>query len=701
MYRDLITRGSLAYDTITYVTHLLEQLQTLNSQQQAAVQHLAGPAIVLAGAGSGKTRVLTTRVAWLIEHQKVAAETILLVTFTNKAAGEMTRRVTELTGAKLPFSGTFHSLCARILRREAPGVGLNHDFSIYDSDDQTALISRIFKSHGFDPKKFKPLAVKSAISQAKNELLSPSEYEALAADDYQGFVARVFRIYQTELLKQQAVDFDDLLGLTVQLFQQNQAVLGKYQNLLHHILVDEYQDTNKAQYLLTQLLAVPQNNLYVVGDFAQSIYAWRGADFRNLHRLKQDFPDITEYRLERNYRSTQPILDAASQVISVNTSHPVLKLWTDRPTDTKLQLINVDTGEGEAEQVTRLIQQNRAEFDYRDVAILYRTNAQSRPFEEAFVKTGIPYRLVGGTKFYERKEVKDVLAYLRWLTNPLDEVSLGRIEKLGKRKLASFITWAETHRASLIAQPPLTQLETILTISHYQDQFDPKDEQDAARLENLQELLNVANQFPATTQFLENVALVQDGHLHDLPEGETPNAITLMSLHSAKGLEFPVVFLVGMEEGLLPHSRSLWDKDQMEEERRLCYVGITRAKDQLYFVYANKRWIYGSSSYTTRSRFLNDIAPELLDQKVTRTTPTQGKQWFKTGDDDNQDSPKNFGHFNGGDRFAAGKTIPNWSERWNSHPTPPKSKPGRHIVLDDDIEALLNDELDVGEFLKR
>ena len=668
---------------------LLEQLHSLNEQQQAAVAHIGGPAIVLAGAGSGKTRVLTTRVAWLIETQHVDPSAILLVTFTNKAAGEMTKRVTELTGVKLPFSGTFHSISARILRQNATAVGLNPDFSIYDADDQTTLISQIYKKHGFDPKKFKPVGVKAAISQAKNELLSPAEYEALAADDYQGFVARVYKIYQHELKQQQAVDFDDLLVLVVNLLQQNKTVLGKYQDLLKHILVDEYQDTNKAQYLLTKLLAAPENNLYVVGDFAQSIYAWRGADFRNLSRLTQDYPDITEYRLERNYRSTQAILDAATQVISANTSHPVLSLWTDRVNTDKLQLIGIDTGEGEATQVTQLIGKERQNYDYRDIAILYRTNAQSRPFEEAFVRSGIPYRLVGGTKFYERKEVKDVLAYLRWFTNPLDQVSFARIEKLGKRKLTSFVEWATQHRKTLVTESPLTQLESILTISHYQDQFDQKDEQDAARLENIQELLNVASQFQLVTRFLENVALVQDGYMSDLAEGESPNAVTLMSLHSAKGLEFPVVFLVGLEEGLLPHSRSLWDKTQMEEERRLCYVGITRAKDKLYLTYANKRWVYGTSTYTTRSRFLNDIAPDLLEQKTTHATPSQGKPWF------------NNSHFNDGDRFAGGRTEANWSDRWNSHPPEAKPKPGRHIVLDDDIEALLNDEIDVSEFLKR
>jgi DNA helicase-2/ATP-dependent DNA helicase PcrA len=409
-----------------------------------------------------------------------------------------------------------------------------------------------------------------------------------------------------------------------------------------------------------------------------------------------------EYRLEQNYRSTQTILDAATQVISVNTSHPVLKLWTDRPLADKLQVIAVDTGEGEADEVTHLISKERTHYAYKDMVILYRTNAQSRAFEEALIRAGIPYRLVGGTKFYERKEVKDLLAYLRWLINPLDQVSLGRLEKLGKRKLATFIQWSETHRTELLTQSPFLILEQILAVTKYQDQFDKQDEEDLARLENIQELLNVASQFDTSTRFLENVALVQDGQLHDLAEGESPDAVTLMSFHSAKGLEFPVVFMVGMEEGLLPHSRSLWDKDQMEEERRLCYVGITRAKDKLYFTFANKRWTYGTSTYTTRSRFLNDISPSIIQQTVSNTLPTQGKPWF------NEDYGKgNFnsgfnGNFNGGDRFAGGKTLPKWSERWNSHPTNPVPKPGRTIVVDDDdIEALLNDEINVSEFLKR
>ncbi|HEX7017489.1 MAG TPA: UvrD-helicase domain-containing protein [Patescibacteria group bacterium] len=600
-------------------------LQLLNPKQLEAVIHPAGPAMVLAGAGSGKTRVLTTRVAWLIKDQGIEPQSILLVTFTNKAAAEMNHRVAQFTGSGLPLSGTFHSICAKILRRHGYAIGLDPSYTIYDADDQLSVLKQLYKEHGYSVKEFNPNSVKATISTAKNEMISPAEYEAMVSGRFQDFAARMYKLYNAALQKQRAVDFDDLMLLTVKLLQTDKHILSHFQELLSHVLVDEYQDTNKVQYELTKLFARPHNNVYVVGDFAQSIYTWRGADYRNMLHLKQDFDGLTEYKLEQNYRSTQAILDAATSVISHATSHPVLSLWTDNNDTQPLTVFETSSGEEEAAKVLDTITNDLSNYSYNDVVILYRTNAQSRLFEEACMKRGVPYRLVGGFKFYERKEIKDLLAYLRYLINRADDVSHTRIEKLGKRRLHAFEAWIEKNAATdWINQPPLKILESILEATNYVELFDDKDPEDLSRLENIKELLNVASQFSSATQFLENIALVQDNYMADLADGDTRSAVTLMSLHSAKGLEFPVVFMVGMEEGLLPHSRSLMDKGQMEEERRLCYVGITRAQEKLYFSYARRRYMYGNSSYTVRSRFLNDIPEELLN--IITTTSSEYNQ---------------------------------------------------------------------------
>lgn len=616
-----------------------ELLIGLNEQQQQAVLHPGGPAIVLAGAGSGKTKVLTTRVAHLI-NENINPENILLVTFTNKAAGEMNNRVLKLTGQKLSYSGTFHSLCAKILRKHATKTSRDISFTIYDSNDQLALIKNIYKDRGFDPKKYKPQFVKAVISQAKNEMLTAEEYQALAHDSAQEFAAKVYKIYQQSLKQLNAFDFDDLLLETVNLLQQNKEILGFYQNKIHHVLVDEYQDTNKAQYFLTKFFAQPHNNLYVVGDFSQSIYAWRGADYRNLLRLNQDFDQIIEYRLEQNYRSTQTILDAATQVISQNNSHPVLSLWTENKLAEPIYVVETSDETIEAEKVAQYIKQE-VSYSYGDFAILYRTNAQSRNFEEVFVRQKIPYKIVGGTRFYDRKEIKDILAYIRILINPADEINLLRAEKNGKRRLAKLFKWRENQNRPITEIPPLEIIEKVLKVTQYLETLDHKDPQDQARLENIKELMNHAAQFTDLVLFLENVALVQDGVFHDAPPEISNNAVTLMSLHSAKGLEFPVVFIVGMEEGLLPHQQSLWNKEQMEEERRLCYVGITRAKEKLFCTYAQKRWNFGKVSYSTRSRFLSDIKPALIKEvgvsQLTKNTQLNTKS-RKIVDDDTLDA---------------------------------------------------------------
>lgn len=591
-------------------------LKNLNPDQQEAVLHNEGPALVLAGAGSGKTTVLTHRAAWLIKEKNIEENQILLVTFTNKAAGEMKERIERLTGSALPYAGTFHSLSARILRRDGYNVGLDFNYVIYDSDDQLQLIKEIYKDHGFDAHQFKPSAVKAAISKAKNDLETATEYEQTAVGEFAVFVARVYKLYQRELAKANAVDFDDLLLKTLQLMKEHQRVRENYQELFKYVLVDEYQDTNKAQYQLTQILTQPQNNLYVVGDFSQSIYAWRGADYRNMMQLKKDFSDVAEYRLEQNYRSTQTILDAATHVISHNKSHPVLKLWTTNSDSNPITVMDSSTGELEAAKVVDTIRKHGRTTSLDQVAILYRTNAQSRLFEEALIKQGIPYKLIGGTKFYERKEVKDVIAYARVLVNSVDSVSYNRISKLGKRRLEKFETWKATIKPEdIINAEPHKLLEKILEETEYLSKFSEEIEEERQRMENVQELVNMASQFGNLSQFLENIALLQDNFFADVnsPVGGSSNgAVQLMSLHSAKGLEFEVVFLVGMEDGFLPHSRSLFDPEGIEEERRLCYVGITRAKQFLYFSFARSRYQYGSRIGTIPSRFLSDIPDSLL-----------------------------------------------------------------------------------------
>ncbi len=659
---------------MSLVLEIANLLNELNPEQRKAVLHQDGPAIVLAGAGSGKTRVLTTRVAYLIKEKKVSASNIFLVTFTNKAAAEMKKRVLEFTGQNLTYSGTFHSLSAKILRLEASygnlsSFGLSANFTIYDSDDQLALIKNIYKTNGLDPATFKPQVVKAKISNAKNELISPTDFKEMARDSLGLFTAKVYKSYQKRLRDENAVDFDDLLTICYQLLLKNESVRQKYQAKFEHVLVDEFQDTNKVQYFLTKLLTNLHKNLFVVGDFSQSIYAWRGADYRNLKRLSTDFPQIVEYRLERNYRSTQNILDAATGVISNNQSHPVLELWTDQTSLEKLEVYETSSGELEAEKIASIIK-NKYLNQLKDVVILYRTNVQSRAFEEAFMRQKLPYKIVGGTKFYERSEIKDILAYLRLCFNRLDSPSLLRAQKIGKRRLEKLFLWLEKTNQQVLENPS-SCLQGIIENTLYLDKYDQKDPEDVARLDNIQELFNVASRFDSTLLLLENIALVQDGYLADEKvEQVTENKITMMSLHSVKGLEFPIVFMVGMEEGLLPHTRALLEANEIEEERRLCYVGITRAKEKVYFSYARTRFTYGYSSHCLPSRFLAEI-----DQKLLQLNRSFDHQ-----------EPKTHAKY-----YYQDKKTPDTSQ-----------KPKRHLVIDDEsLEALLNDELDIREFLKK
>ncbi|GIK83592.1 MAG: ATP-dependent DNA helicase PcrA [Patescibacteria group bacterium] len=649
-------------------------LEKLNPDQQKAVLHESGPAVVLAGAGSGKTTVLTTRVAWLISEQNVSPFSILVVTFTNKAAKEIKERISVVTGMDLPWSGTFHSLCAKILRIDGQSIGLSQNFVIYDSQDQLALLKDIYEKNHFDKEEFNIKAVQAMISNAKNELLTPQMYAETASGTFPEHVAKVYSIYQYELTKASAVDFDDLLSKTLQLLQNDQIIREKYQKRFQHVLVDEYQDTNKAQYKLTKLLATPQNNLFVVGDFCQSIYAWRGADYKNMLQLKTSFPKIAEYKLEQNYRSNQTILDAATEVISQNKTHPILKLWTTKPSGAKITCFEAENGNTEAKKIVSYIRDHAKEIQLGEIAILYRTNAQSRVFEEALMQAGIPYTLIGGTKFYERKEVKDVIAYLRYAINSFDLVSFQRISKLGKRRFDSFLQWLKQQNVTeLTQQNPSATLKDILETTNYLEKFKRQTEENGERIANVEELLSVAVQFETTAQFLENIALIQDNEFADgNTEIDSKRSVNLMSLHSAKGLEFEVVFLVGMEDGLLPHSRSLVDPEQMEEERRLCYVGITRAKSKLYFTYCRTRTQYGVPSESVTSRFLFDIPENLLAVEIEKK------------------------HYSYKDSFTNQSYYPYKKKTQN----PIKQTETRKIVVDDDIlEGVINGDFDIDKLI--
>lgn len=590
-------------------------LSLLNLEQRKAVMHGDSPAIVLAGAGSGKTTVLTSRAAWLIEERGIDPQSILLVTFTNKAAGEMRQRIENLTHQYLPYVGTFHSFCAKLLRVHSNLVSITSPFSIYDTDDQLSTLKLVYREHELDPKQLSLRSVLAQISGAKNELLSPSDFSAISRGFFQEQVANIYAWYQQKLRDANAMDFDDLLFYTVEILQNNSELRTKYQQQFHSVLVDEYQDTNKVQYELTKLLAAPQNNLFVVGDFSQSIYGWRGADYRNMLQLTNDFATATEYRLEQNYRSHQSILDAATQVIAANRLHPVLSLWTEKTDITPLVLKATRSDTEEASQVAVWIMQEAKTTPLHEMAILYRTNAQSRAFEEQFLTTGIPYQIVGGTKFYERKEIKDILSYAHLLVNAKDTVSLQRVEKVGKRKYQAFQQWLSGHKTEILNTiEPVDALKGILQCTDYAKQFDANLPEDVSRLENIAELLRVATKFATMADFLENIALIQDGYMHSAEGLRANQGVQLMSLHSAKGLEFNIVFLVGLEEGLLPHSRSLMKPEDLEEERRLCYVGITRAKQKLFFSYAKVRYAFGSTAQNLPSRFLKDISPSLFSQ---------------------------------------------------------------------------------------
>ena len=598
-------------------------LKGLNPDQQRAVTHQGTPLLVLAGAGSGKTRVLTHRAAYLISQKLARASEVLLLTFTNKAASEMKNRMAKLLdvrtghGLCLPekdiFAGTFHSFSCRLLRIYGQEIGLSLDFVIYDADDQENLIRSLLADTHYTVKEFKPSSLIYYIENAKNNFISPTTAVSTAHGFWESTAARIYALYQKALDRNSALDFSDLIYKTVEMLSQNPALAQKVNDKYRHILVDEYQDTNFTQYLITKILAGKNRQITAVGDASQSIYGWRGADYQNLTSLTTDFPETTVINLERNYRSTQIILDAANAVISQNRSHPVLNLYTLRHSTDPIFLYQAGSELDEAEYISqKILGLESRDVPFRQIAVLYRMNSQSRVIEESFLKNKIPYVLIGGLRFYDRAEVKDVLAMLRFVQNRHDELSLGRLNKaLGKRRTDVFVGQIDTISKKAKS---LDILKTVIDLSGYLSKFDPTDEEDNRRLENIEELKSVATSFPHLSDFLENVALVQNEYsLQEKNKDKTnKNGVRLMTLHASKGLEFEAVFIAGFEEGILPHSRSLIEANELEEERRLCYVGITRAKDYLFISFATRRLQFGRSSFGEVSRFLKDIPETLL-----------------------------------------------------------------------------------------
>lgn len=599
----------------------MELLENLNKQQYEAVTYKNGPLLVLAGAGSGKTRVLTHRAAWLINENITSPENILLLTFTNKAAGEMKIRIANLTEYSPGFAGTFHSFCVYLLRRDADSIGISKNFIIYDEIDRKETIKDIIEDLNL-PDTFKPNTVSSQISEAKSQMLTPIRYGEIVEGDYQEGVFKIYVEYEKLLKEIGALDFDDLLLQGVNLLK-NTAQRKKWQDKLKYVLVDEWQDTNKIQYELTRLITGEGENLTTVGDASQSIYSWRGADYRNIENLKKDYPKIKIINLEQNYRSTQNILDAANIVIKKNSSHPILELWTNNGKGEKIKLYQAKNATNEGafivDEIASLISSPKKLIgSYDDIAILYRTNAQSRIFEEALLHSGIPYKLVGGQRFYERKEIKDILSYLRLLINPKDKVSKKRIEKLGKGRLIAFLELqSKLKNDELNKYSTIELMDAVLQETKYAEKYSKESEENLQRVENIRELRSVAVEFNKVEEFLENVALVeaeQESKMTiDSAQNDNSGRVTLMTLHAAKGLEFSCVFIAGMEEGLFPHSRTLWDSSELEEERRLAYVGMTRAKKILYLTYASKRMYFGQNGGNPPSRFIVDIPEEYLE----------------------------------------------------------------------------------------
>ncbi|MBP2001734.1 DNA helicase-2/ATP-dependent DNA helicase PcrA [Paenibacillus shirakamiensis] len=633
-----------------------QAITKLNPQQREAALSTDEPLLIMAGAGSGKTRVLTHRIAHLISTRKAAPWSILAITFTNKAAREMQDRVSRLIGpeGRDVWVSTFHSMCVRILRKDIERIGYTSNFSILDSTDQLSVIRSSMKELNIDPKKYEPKAVQAVISNAKNELVSPQQYEQKVGDYFEGIVAKVYTMYQKRLRHNNSLDFDDLIMKTIDLFKEVPEVLDFYQRKFQYIHVDEYQDTNRAQYMLCKMLADSHHRICVVGDSDQSIYRWRGADITNILNFEEDYPEARTILLEQNYRSTSNILNAANEVIGQNTGRKPKKLWTDKDGGAKIKVFRGDSEHDEGYFVTSEIHKNvKTGKPYADHAILYRTNAQSRVIEEILIKSDIPYQIVGGIKFYDRKEIKDILGYLRLLSNPDDDISLVRVINVPKRglgdttvaKLAAaaaqrgtsiyrvlevvddlgfagrtrnalvefFDMIAGLHR--MVEYLSVTELtEQLLELTHYRIELQNENTiESRSRLENIEEFLSVTMEFEKNNEdkslvsFLTDLALIADIDSMNKDEEEQSDAVVLMTMHSSKGLEFPVVFIIGMEEGVFPHSRAFLDQEELEEERRLAYVGITRAEEQLFLSCAQMRTLFGKTTANPPSRFLTEI----------------------------------------------------------------------------------------------
>jgi DNA helicase-2/ATP-dependent DNA helicase PcrA len=655
-----------------------QAIDKLNPMQQEAVQTVDGPLLIMAGAGSGKTRVLTHRIAYLIATRKAAPWNILAITFTNKAAREMQERVNRLVGTSANdiWVSTFHSMCVRILRRHITRIGFDSNFSILDSADQLSVVKSCLKELNLDTKKFDPRAMQSGISNAKNELTTVAEFETKAGNDFfQKQVARIYTLYQKKLRHNNSLDFDDLIMKTIELFQSEPDVLADYQTKFSYIHVDEYQDTNRAQYILCKMLAERHHRICVVGDSDQSIYRWRGADISNILNFERDYPEASTIMLEQNYRSTSTILDAANGIIANNFSRKPKKLWTDKEAGGKIRVYSADSEHAEgyyiASEINRNLSQGRK---FGDHAILYRTNAQSRVIEEILIKSDIPYQIIGGIRFYERKEIKDILAYLRLVSNPNDDLSLQRIinvpkrgigaatmdklsEAAGRRDVSIFRLLLDhleeagvagkTHEALISFRDQIANLhamteylsvrelaEQMIEMTQYRlELMREKSIEAQSRLENIEEFLSVTMEFERRNEdkslvaFLTDLALIADIDSMDKDEDESvKDMVVLMTMHSAKGLEFPVVFIIGMEEGVFPHSRAWTETAELEEERRLAYVGITRAEELLYLSYAYSRTLYGKTMSNMPSRFLKEIPERLIEMESAVSSYRSGSR---------------------------------------------------------------------------
>jgi len=662
----------------------------MNTEQSEAVRTTEGPLLIMAGAGSGKTRVLTHRIAYLLDEKDVSPYNILAITFTNKAAKEMKQRVEQLVGeeAQVIWMSTFHSMCVRILRRDADRIGIERNFTIIDPTDQKSVIKDVLKNENIDSKRFEPRMFIGAISNLKNELKTPEDAQKEANDFHSQMVATVYKGYQRQLSRNEALDFDDLIMTTINLFERVPDALEYYQNKFQYIHVDEYQDTNKAQYTLVKLLASKFKNLCVVGDSDQSIYGWRGADIQNILSFEEDYPEAKTIFLEQNYRSTKNILNAANEVIKNNSERKPKGLWTANTGGDKIQYYEAMTERDEAEYVVReIMKHQRNGKKYSDMAILYRTNAQSRVLEETFMKSNIPYTMVGGQKFYDRKEIKDLLSYLRVIANSNDDISLQRIINVPKRGIGpssveKIQTYAVQNQISMfdalgevdfiglskkVTQECINFYETITNLikeqefleisdivdevlqkSGYRDMLEREQTLESrSRLENLDEFMSVPKDYEENTpleeqsliNFLTDLSLVAD-----IDEADTQSGVTLMTMHSAKGLEFPIVFIMGMEESLFPHIRAIKSDDdhEMEEERRICYVAITRAEELLYITNATTRMLFGRSQSNMPSRFLREIPEDLLESHTgtKRQTISQAKPQQKRGFSKRTTSPK-------------------------------------------------------------